>query len=39
MDATNLRHHFNFITDFWEGNVDFEEWYKEHAVPVPKSDD
>ena len=37
MDATNLRHHFNFTTDFWEGNVDVEEWHEGQVVPVPKS--
>ena len=32
----NLRHNFNFITDFWEDKVDFEEWHKGQVVPVPK---
>ena len=24
MSEENLRHHFNFVTEFWEGKVDFE---------------
>ena len=35
MSVTNLRHHFNFKTKFWEGKVDFEEWHKRQVVPVP----
>ena len=27
MSEENLRHHFNFITEFWEDKVNFEEWY------------
>ena len=37
MSEENLRHHFNFITDFWEGKVDFEEWHRGQVVPVPKT--
>jgi len=37
MDATNLCNYFNFITEFWEGNVDFEEWHESQVIPVPKS--
>ena len=35
----NLRHHFNFITKFWEDKVDFEEWHEGQVVPVSKSGD
>ena len=39
MSEENLRHHFNFITEFWEDRVDFEECHKGQVVPVPKSGD
>ena len=39
MSEENLRHHFNFITEFWEDKVDFEEWHEGQVVPVPKSGD
>ena len=39
MSEENLRHHFNFITKFWEDKVDFEEWHEGQVVPVPKSGD
>ena len=39
MSEENLRHHFNFITDFWEDKVKFEEWHEGQVVPVPKSED
>ena len=35
----NLRHHFNFITEFWEDAVDFEEWHEVQVVTVPNSGD
>ena len=39
MSEQNLRHHFNFITEFWEDKVNFEEWHEGQVVPVPKSGD
>ena len=39
MSEENLRHHFNFITEFWEDEVDFEEWHEGQVVPVPESGD
>ena len=39
MSEENLRHHFNFITEFWENKVDFEEWHEGQVVPVPKIGD
>ena len=33
----NLRHHFDFITEFWKDKVDFKEWHEGQVVPVPKS--
>ena len=39
MSEENLRHHFNFITKFWEDKVDFEEWHEVQVVPVPKNGD
>ena len=35
----NLCHHFNFITEFWEEKVYFEEWHEGQVVPVTKSGD
>ena len=29
--------HFNFVTEFWEDKVNFEEWHEGQVVPVPKS--
>ena len=37
MSEENLRHHFNFITEFWEDIFDFEKWHKGQVVLVPKS--
>jgi len=37
MPDKNLQYHFNFITEFWEEKIDFEEWYEGQLVPVPKS--
>ena len=37
MSEENLRHHFDFITEFWEDKVNFEEWHKGQVIPVPKS--
>ena len=39
MSEENLRHHFNFIIEFWEDKVDFEEWHEGQVVLVPKSGD
>ena len=39
MSEENLRHHFNFITKFWEDKVDFEEWHEGQFVPVPNNGD
>ena len=39
MSEENLRHHFNFITKFWEDKVNFEEWHQVQVVLVPKSGD
>ena len=39
MSEENLRHQFNFITEFWEDKVDFEEWHEGQVVPVPKNGD
>ena len=39
MSEENLRHHFNFITKFWEEKIDFEELHEGQVVPVPKSGD
>ena len=36
MSEENLRHHFYFITEFWEDIVDFEEWHEGQVVLVPK---
>ena len=35
----NIRHHFGFITEFWEDTVDFEEWHEGQVFPVPKNGD
>ena len=37
MSEENLSHHFNFITEFWEVKISFEEWHEGQVVPVPKS--
>ena len=34
MSEENLRHHFDFITEFWEEKVDFEELHEVQVVPV-----
>ena len=39
MSEDNLRHHFGFITEFWEDKVDFKEWNKGQVATVPKSGD
>ena len=39
MSPENLKFHFNFILEFWNDNMDFEEWHKGQLVPVPKSGD
>ena len=35
----NLRHHFEFITDFWEDKVDFKVWHEGQVFLEPKSGD
>ena len=35
----NLRHHFNFITEFWEDKVNFGEWNEGQVLPVHKRKD
>ena len=37
MSPENLKVHFNFILEFWNDNMDFEEWHEGRLVPVPKS--
>ena len=39
MSEENMRHHFGFITEFWEEKVNFEEWHEGQVFPVPKSGD
>ena len=39
MSEENLRHNFDFITEFWEDKVNFEEWNERQVVTVPKSGD
>ena len=39
MSPENLKVHFNFILEFWNDNLDFEEWHEVQVVPVPKSGD
>ena len=39
MNTNNLRHHFNFILEFWEGTIDVVECHEGQVVPVPKSGD
>ena len=39
MSKENLCHHFDFIPEFWEEKVDFEEWHEGNVVPVHKSGD
>ena len=39
MSPENLKVHFNFILEFWNDNMDFEEWHEGQLVPVPKSGD
>ena len=34
-----LTYVFGFLTDFWEGDIDIEEWHRSRGVPVPKSGD
>ena len=36
MSEENLRHRFDFITEFWEDKVDFREWHEGQVVTVPK---
>ena len=37
MSPENLEVHFNFILEFWNDNMNFEEWHEGQLVPVPKS--
>ena len=39
MSTNNLKVHFNFILEFWNDNLDFEEWNEGQVVPVTKSGD
>ena len=39
MYPKNLKFHFNFILEFWNDNLDFEEWHEGQVVPVTKSGD
>ena len=39
MNKENLQHHFNFVTEFWEDRIDFEDWHDGQVVPVPKNGD
>ncbi|KAL7523622.1 hypothetical protein ACHAWF_000600 [Thalassiosira exigua] len=39
MNKTNLQKVFNFITDFWEGEADYEEWHKGQGMHVPNIPD
>ena len=39
MSPKNLKVHFNFILEFCNDNLDFEEWHEGQVVPVPKSGD
>ena len=39
MNKENLRHHFYFITEFREDQIDFEEWHEGQLVPVLKNGD
>ena len=33
----NLKVHFNFILEFWNDRMDFEEWHEGQVLPVTKS--
>ncbi|KAL7523370.1 hypothetical protein ACHAWF_001608 [Thalassiosira exigua] len=39
MNKANLQKVFDFITDFWGGEVGYEEWHEGQGVPVPKIPD
>ncbi|KAL7531695.1 hypothetical protein ACHAWF_003870, partial [Thalassiosira exigua] len=39
MNKINLQKVFDFITDFWEEEADYEEWHEGQGVPVPKIPD
>ena len=39
ISPNNLKVHFNFILEFCNDNMDFEEWHEGQLVPVPKSAD
>ena len=39
LDNHNLSNMFNFIKDFWHGEVDFEEWHESIGSLVPKKGD
>ena len=39
MSPENLKVHFNFILEFWNDRMDFEEWHEGQVLPVPKSGD
>ena len=37
MSEENLCHHFDFVKEFWEDKVNFEEWHEGQVFPVTKS--
>ena len=39
MSPTNLRHIYNYVNDFFMGDVDHEQWHRSKCVCVPKSGD
>ena len=39
MPPKNLKVHFDCILEFWNDNLDAEEWHESQVVPVPKSRD
>ena len=39
MSPKNLKVHFSFILEFWNENLDFEEWREGQVVPVLKIGD
>ena len=39
MSPKNLKVHFNFILEFWNDNLDSEEWHEGQVVLVSKSGD
>ena len=33
MDSDNRKKIFNYVVDFWNGNIDYNEWHKGQGVP------